>query len=146
MNGRPLFAGLVALALLSGCDHVYDVDFELISEAREGQVVDPEGIELIEGHAVGVKVIPIQNGADREGWTVRASSNKGSIVNISETLKPNVFVLQGVTPGKAEIEFVLQGRHDVFVPVEVVVRPDWQPSAPTSEPEPGFGGAGGAAN
>lgn len=145
MNGRPLFASLLALAL-SGCDHVYDVDFELISEPRQGQVVESEGIELLEGQAVGLKVIPIQNGSDREGWTVRASSNKGSIVTVSDTLKSNVFVLQGVSPGNAEIEFVLQGRHDVFVPVEVVVRPDWQPSAPSSEPEPGFGGAGGAAN
>lgn len=146
MNWRLIASMVVAVGLFTGCGHTYDVEFDVISKARSGQVVDPGGIELVEGQAIGIEVIAIQDEREREGWTVRASSDSPSVVDISETLEPNIFVVQGIAAGEAEIEFVLQGRHDVFVPVEVVVRPEWESQTPSQSPQEGLGGQGGSQN
>jgi hypothetical protein len=127
------------LLCLSGCGSEKAVDITLITEPREGQEITDNRVELVEGHAVGVRVVALQDGEVRQGWSIDVSAENTAVMGVRPGVEDDVFVLTGTAEGVTQLHFVLDRRHDVFVDARVVARDDWEPTvAPLN-----LGGAGG---
>lgn len=128
-----------SLALVS-CGREESVSITLLTEPREGQVISDDFIELVEGQAIGVRVVAVQNDEPEESWTVEVSAENPNVIGFFPGIQENVFVLSGAAPGSTRLRFLLDGRYEVYVDSEVVPREDFEPTVP----EPNLGGAGGA--
>jgi hypothetical protein len=143
---------LMGLAsLLSGCAPERWVQIDLVTTPRPGQSVERERIQLVVGQALGIELTAFKNDDPREDWTVEGRSSNVTVFRIEETKQQNIWSVSGVYPGKAEIRFVIDGRFQSFVQVDVRERGDWDPSIEDEEappfdptdPNPPMGGAGG---
>jgi len=136
-----------ALLLTTACSPQHTVDIDWLTEPRNDQPVSDETIELVEGQALAVGVQAMLN-RRLKGWSIDASSSDTRIFSVElgpenrEDKDKQNWVISGLSPGTAELEFTLKGKFEVLVEVEVLARPRW---TPTVGP-PSVGGAGGANN
>jgi len=105
---------------------------------RGEQAATNQALELQVGQAMGIHVDAVKKRAIKPKWKVSATSSNTSVVSIGRADDKNVFVVAGVAEGTAEIEFSFRNRR-VQIPVTVLPREDWEPTAE----EFAFGGAGG---
>lgn len=142
---KKAFAAAVLLSSASGCQVERSVEMTLVTLPREGQFVQDDFVELVEGQAIGVRVIGMKKDMVRPHWTIEARPENPAILRIQEAAGEKdeedgkLFVISAPGAGVTQIRFRLDGRHEVFVDALVTPRDEWVPSVPPAE----FGGAPG---
>lgn len=140
--------GLLAVALLSlasGCKAERSVEMTLVTLPREGQFLQDDFIELVEGQAMGVRVMGLKKESVRPHWTIEARAENPAVLRVQETAGEKekedgqLFVISAPGAGTTQIRFRLDGRHEVFVDAHVIAREVWDPTVPPAQ----FGGAPG---
>lgn len=136
------------LALASGCKKERSVEMTLETMPREGQIVQDDFIELVEGQAMGVRVVAVKKDRLRPNWSVEARPENPTILRVQEAATEKkkekkedgrLFVFSAPEAGTTQIRFRLDGKHEVFVDAHVAAREDWEPTVPPAN----FGGATG---
>ena len=146
---KSSFGLVCVLAFASGCKKERSVEMTLETTPREGQLVQDDFIELVEGQAMGVRVVAVKKDRLRPNWSVDARAENPSILRVQEaaggTKKEEkkedgkLFVISAPEAGLTQIRFRLDGRHEVFVDAHVTARGDWEPTVPPAN----FGGSSG---
>jgi hypothetical protein len=133
------------LAGVSGCKKERSVEMTLETIPREGQIVQDDFVELLEGQAIGVRVIGVKKDRVVPHWSVEARPENPAILRVQEVAGEKkkedgqLFVFSAPEAGSTQIRFRLDGKHDVFVDAIVEPRDAWEPTVPPAD----FGGASG---
>lgn len=142
---QKVLLGVWLLSLATGCQVERSVEITLVTLPREGQFVQDDYVEIVEGQAMGVRVIGLKKDVVRPHWTIEARPENPAVLRVQETEGEKeredgkLFVISAPAAGATQIRFRLDGRHEVFVDAVVTPRPEWEPTVPPAE----FGGAPG---
>jgi hypothetical protein len=122
-----------------GCGKEESVSITLVTQPREGQEITDNHVQLVAGQAVGVRVVALRDEEEREDWSIEVRSENPGVLTVRPGIEEDVYVLTGAGAGRTDLRFLLDSRFEVFVDVQVVARPDFEPTVSPVE----FGGAGG---
>lgn len=147
---KSSFGVVCVLVFATGCKKERSVEMTLETIPREGQIVQDDFVELIEGQAMGVRVVAVKKNRLRPNWSVDARPENPSILRVQEVAgekkkkeekeeEGRLFVFSAPTAGTTQIRFRLDGKDEVFVDAHVVARDDWEPTVPPAN----FGGNSG---
>lgn len=147
---KSSFGLVCVLAFASGCKKERGVEMTLETTPRAGQIVQDDFVQLLEGQAMGVRVVAVKKNRVQSNWSVEARPENPAILRVQESAGEKdkkkkdqedgeLFVFSAPTAGTTEIRFRLDGKHEVFVDAHVVAREDWEPTVPPAD----FGGASG---
>jgi hypothetical protein len=106
--------------LLAGCAPDQWVELEPITELPSQTVLQSDRIQILEGRAVGVEAIAIENNKRLDDVALDLVVDVDGIIGVDRGLAANTFVIFGIAPGSTSVDIYFDDELVGDMPAVVV--------------------------